>query len=95
MDNFAWGDYAKAILAGGLPAALDLGSKAGTKQQDNGVERTPPTAGVTSRDTATQAMPTKVNPLQLLDGRTILIGVAGAIVVIGVLVVTFKSLGGK
>jgi len=87
-------DYFNAILQGGLPAALDLGLAAGTAQGDTKPEQTAPATTIKDHDTATAGTPS-ASPLAWLDGKTVLIGVAGIVVVGAVMILAFKALGKK
>lgn len=95
MSKLAWKDFSDAILRGGAQAALDYGVAAGTKQGDTAPEQTAPSGTVKDRDTATAGAKASANPLELFDGRTVLIAIGGGIVVIAVMVLAFKSLGKK
>ena len=92
MSKFS--DYARAVLLGGIPAAVDLGVSAGTKQGDGKPEQTAPATTIKDKDTSTASLP-KANPLEFLDAKTVLIGIGGAILVAGVLFLSLKALGKK
>lgn len=84
--------YFNAILKGGLPAALDYGKAAGTKQSDTGVEKEAPSGTARDQDTAKAAAP-PANFVAQLDAKSIMIGVAGLVVGGLVLLVAIKALG--
>jgi hypothetical protein len=81
-------DYFRAILNGGLPAALDLGMKAGAKQGDTKPETVAPSATIKDRDTG---KPTEVSVFSYITAKEIVIGVAGLIVVGAVLYVALRA----
>jgi hypothetical protein len=80
-------DYARAILAGGLPAALDMGSRAGAAQGDNRTEQIAPSGTIQDRD---NAAPVSTSILAHVTGKEIAIAAAGLIVVGAVLFVTIR-----
>lgn len=73
------GPYAVAILQGGLPAALDLGARAGTKGGDSKPEQLAPSAGVKDRDTGTPPKPETI--LDHMTPTTWAIAAIGAVAV--------------
>lgn len=85
-------DYGKALLAGGLPAVLDYGTKAGAKQGDTKPETTAPTATIKDVDTSA---PRETSIVGHITPKEIAIGVAGLLVVSAVLVLSFRALGKK
>lgn len=82
-------DYARAILTGGLPAALDLGSSAGAKQGDARTERVAPAGTIQDRDT--QVKPVETSVIDFLGPKEIAIGVAGLLVVGAFMFVVIKA----
>lgn len=72
------GDYAKAILRGGLPAILDSPAASPTAQGDTRPEQTPP-AG-TNRDVDSAVSAAKASDVTIFTPKNIAIGVGGLIV---------------
>lgn len=87
------GDYAIAILQGGLPAALDQGKSAGLSTGDTRPEQTPPSPKVEDRDTSNPIKP--VNVLDFMTPTTWIIAGVGTVVVVAVMFVAFRALGKK
>jgi hypothetical protein len=85
----ALSDYAKALLAGGLPQVLDLGPAAGNAQGDTRPEYTAPVGTHVDRDTATAG---RSSPIVSLDGKTIAIGVGAVLLVGAIMFVSLKAL---
>lgn len=85
----AFADYAKAILSGGLPQVLDLGTPAGNAQGDTRPEYTAPSGTVVDRDTATAG---RSSPIVALDGKTIAIGVGAVFLVGAILFISIRAL---
>lgn len=77
-------EYTKAILIGGLPAALDLGSSAKNQQGDTRTEQTAPAGTVVDQDTATVRVP-------VITPTMIAIGVGTLVVVTGILFLSFRA----
>lgn len=77
------GNYALAILAGGLPAALDQGKSAGLATGDTKPEQTPPSPKVEDRDTSRPIPSTNV--LDFMGPTQWAIAAVGGVVVITVL----------
>lgn len=75
----AFSDYAKAILAGGLPAVLDDGRAAGTKQGDTRVERVAPASSIQDDEPFTSRLR---NGMTLETGVLALVGVAALVGII-------------
>lgn len=86
-------DYAKAILAGGLPAALDLGSSAGAKQGDGRTERIAPAGTLQDRDR--EIAPVQTSVIDHITGKEIAIGAAGLIIVGAFMYAVIKFAGRK
>lgn len=82
-------DYARAILTGGIPAAVDVGLAAGNKQGDNRTERIAPSGTLQDRDT--QVAPVKTSIVDFITGKEIVIGVAGLLVIGAVLYVAIHA----
>lgn len=77
------GDYAREILLGGLPAALDLGRMAGTATSDTRPEQTAPSPKVEDRDTSQPVKPASV--FADVPMRTWIIAGVGGAVALGLL----------
>jgi hypothetical protein len=82
-------DYAKAILVGGIPAAVDLGSKAGNLQGDKRTEQVAPSGTLQDRDTNAPVKSASV--VDFITGKEIAIGAAGLLVVGVVLYLAIKT----
>lgn len=75
----AFSDYARAVLAGGLPAVLDVGSQGGTRQGDTRPERTAPSSTVADDEPFTSRLS---QGLTLETGVLALVGVAALVGII-------------
>jgi hypothetical protein len=81
-------DITRAILLGGLPQALDLGTQGRAAQGDNRPEQTAPTGTAVDRDGAVAAQPVAV-----IQWKQVAIIGVGAVVVGGILFVAFRAAG--
>lgn len=80
-------DYARALLQGGLPAALDVGTSGGAKTGDSKPETVKPAGTLADRDTSAPAN----SITSFVTPKEIMIGVAGLIVVGAILYISIRA----